>query len=71
MNVYGDSRFSGTFDFIAIFSVVINSSKDFNPIGIALLDEKIDMLNSTMFMGIVSWLIKQVPLKNLKSICIT
>lgn len=66
IKVYGDSRFSGKFDFIAIFTMVIKSSKDFNPIGIALLDEKIDMLNSTMFMGIVSWFNKASTSKELE-----
>ncbi|MCX8129507.1 MAG: TetR/AcrR family transcriptional regulator [Clostridia bacterium] len=46
---------SKDFDFIGIFSNVVGSSKDYDEIVKTNVKVKIDVLNSSMFMGIVNW----------------
>ncbi|MCX7710881.1 MAG: TetR/AcrR family transcriptional regulator [Clostridia bacterium] len=73
IGVFDDRRF----DFISIFSGVIRSSNDFNKIGTQLIDEKINMLNSTLYLGIIHWFRQgntsqglKEHLQKLKEICL-
>ncbi len=67
----------GKFDFISIFKELITNSKDFEDIGASLLEEKLLIINSVFFLGVVNWFSRQktsegldVYLNKLKSICL-
>lgn len=52
---HADRKYSGQFDFLSIYRGMIENSTDARQISGPLLDIKVDVLNHSLFMGIVSW----------------
>jgi AcrR family transcriptional regulator len=53
--LHTDKKYSSQFDFLKIYRRIIENSNDGKRVNGPLLDIKIDVLNHSLFMGIVSW----------------
>jgi hypothetical protein len=55
-----------SFDFIKIFTAIIRNSADFERIGEAYFDEKIIVLNNSLFISMIGWINKETQLNGLE-----
>lgn len=55
-----------SFDFIKIFTAIIQNSADFKSIGEAYFDEKIIVLNNSLFISLIGWFNKGTELNGLE-----
>lgn len=57
---------NGDFDFVQIFSAVVRCSCDFDSIGKAYYEEKINLLDHSMFIAVINWFNKGNELDGLE-----
>jgi AcrR family transcriptional regulator len=55
LKVHGDKNYNKKFDFVNIYRLIIKNSSDSDKVSGSLLDIKIDVLNNSLFMGIINW----------------
>jgi len=55
LRVHGDKKFNGQFNFMNIYRLIIKNSNDSNKVIESLYNIKIDVLNNSLFMGIINW----------------
>lgn len=55
IKVHGVRKYNEQFDFINIYRLIIKNSNNFDKISKSLLDIKIDVLNNSLFMGMINW----------------
>lgn len=63
--LHADKAYNGQFDFIKIYRLIMENSNDFEKVAGSLLDTKIAVLNSSLFMGIVNWFDAGKPVEGL------
>lgn len=55
LKVHGDKKYNEQFDFMNIYHLIIKNSSDYDKVAMSLLNVKIDVLNNSLFMGIMNW----------------
>lgn len=55
LKVHGDRRYNEQFDFKNIYRIIIENSRDSDKVAGTLFDVKIDVLNNSLFMGMINW----------------
>lgn len=63
--LHADKTYNSQFDFIKIYRLIIENSNDYEKVADSLLDTKIAVLNSSLFMGIVNWFDAGNPVEGL------
>lgn len=63
---HGDKNYGIQFDLLTIYKFIIMNSNDFKAISEASLDDKVEVINSILFMGIVNWFDRGKPLEGLR-----
>jgi len=55
LKFHGDKEYYKQFDIISIYHFIIKNSNDANRVDKSLLDIKIEVLNNSLFMGMINW----------------
>ncbi len=63
---HGDKNYNEQFDFLSIYRGIILNSNDYSTEVETSLDERIEVLNSVLFMGIVNWFDSGKPMQGLR-----
>ena len=63
--LHADKAYNSQFDFIKIYRLIMENSNDYKQVAGSLLDTKIAVLNSSLFMGIVNWFDAGRPVEGL------
>lgn len=66
LKVHGHNRYTEQFDFPGIYRQIINNSKDSERVTCSLADVKINVLNNSLFMGMINWFDAGNPLEGLE-----
>jgi AcrR family transcriptional regulator len=67
LRLQGDKQQTTNFDFITLYERILKNSSDGNRILADDAETKVEIINSVLFMGIISWFDKHVESKGLSS----